>query len=107
MVPHDPHTTAAALPAAAARRARRGFLGWMLSPERRGPLLIAPALATLFIVNIFPLMWSFGLSFFAYKANRMRPAASSRASTTMPSVLTDPEIWDALPEHRDHRRSAA
>ena len=51
-----------------------GFLGWMLSPERRGPLLIAPAIATLFIVNIFPLMWSFGLSFFEYKANRIAAA---------------------------------
>ena len=48
-----------------------GFLSWMLSPDRRGPLLIAPAIATLFIVNIFPLMWSFGLSFFEYKANRI------------------------------------
>ena len=44
-----------------------------MSPERRGPLLVAPALITLFVVNIFPLMWSYGLSFFEYKANRIAP----------------------------------
>ena len=27
-----------------------------------GGLLVAPALALLFVMNIFPLMWSFGLS---------------------------------------------
>ena len=36
-----------------------------------GGLLVAPALGLLFVVNIFPLMWSFGLSFFHYRANRM------------------------------------
>ena len=50
-----------------------GFVGWILSPERRGPLLIAPAIITLVLVNIFPLLWSFGLSFFEYKANRIAP----------------------------------
>ena len=39
--------------------------------RRHGPLLVAPALALLFLMNIFPLMWSFGLSFFNYRANRM------------------------------------
>ena len=36
-----------------------------------GGLLVAPALALLFLMNIFPLLWSFGLSFFAYRANRL------------------------------------
>ena len=70
-----------------------GFLGWMLSPERRGPLLIAPAIATLFIVNIFPLMWSFGLSFFEYKANRIA-APVFKGLDNYASVLTDPDIWE-------------
>jgi multiple sugar transport system permease protein len=72
--------------------ARRGFLAWLLSPERRGPLLIAPALATLLIVNIFPLMWSFGLSFFEYKANRIAPPVF-KGLANYEDLFTDPEIW--------------
>jgi multiple sugar transport system permease protein len=78
------------LPQPARRRA--GFLEWMLSPARRGPLLVAPALATLFLVNIFPLMWSFGLSFFAYKANRMAPPVFKGLDNYV-DILTDPEVW--------------
>ena len=35
-----------------------------------GGLLVAPAIAMLFVMNIFPLLWSLGLSFFAYQSNR-------------------------------------
>ena len=38
-----------------------------------GGLLVAPAIALLFVMNIFPLLWSLGLSFFAYRANRAAP----------------------------------
>jgi multiple sugar transport system permease protein len=69
-----------------------GFIGWILSPERRGPLLIAPAIITLFLVNIFPLMWSFGLSFFEYKANRLAPPVF-KGLANYADVLTDSEIW--------------
>jgi multiple sugar transport system permease protein len=69
-----------------------GFVGWILSPERRGPLLIAPALVTLFVVNIFPLLWSFGLSFFEYKANRIAPPVF-KGLTNYSDILTDSEIW--------------
>ena len=34
-----------------------------------GGLLVAPAIAVLFVMNIFPLLWSLGLSFFAYQSN--------------------------------------
>ena len=37
-----------------------------------GGLLVTPALTLLFVMNIFPLLWSFGLSFFSYHANRAR-----------------------------------
>jgi multiple sugar transport system permease protein len=46
----------------------------------------------LFLVNIFPLMWSFGLSFFAYKANRIAPPVF-KGLENYTDVLTDPEIW--------------
>jgi multiple sugar transport system permease protein len=78
---------------AVASRDLTGVLGWMLSPERRGPLLIAPAVVTLFLVNIFPLMWSFGLSFFEYKANRIA-APVFKGVDNYASVLTDRDIWE-------------
>ena len=30
----------------------QGFVGWLLSPERRGALLVAPAIFVLFVMNI-------------------------------------------------------
>ena len=35
-----------------------------------GGLLVSPAIAVLFVMNIFPLLWSLGLSFFAYQSNQ-------------------------------------
>jgi multiple sugar transport system permease protein len=69
-----------------------GLLRWLNSPGRRGPFLVAPALITLFLVNIFPLMWSFGLSFFDYKANRLA-APVFKGLDNYAAVLNDPEIW--------------
>jgi multiple sugar transport system permease protein len=60
-----------------------------------GGLLVAPALALLFVMNIFPLMWSFGLSFFAYRANRAAPP-SFVGLTNYEWVLNDPTIWARL-----------
>ena len=73
-------------------RKATSFIGWILSPERRGPLLVTPAILTLFIVNIFPLLWSFGLSFYEYKANRIAPPVFAGLANYR-YVLTDPEIW--------------
>ena len=35
-----------------------------------GGLLVSPAIAVLFVMNIFPLLWSLGLSFFAYQSSQ-------------------------------------
>jgi multiple sugar transport system permease protein len=84
-------TASTARPTAEAR-SRSGPIAWLMSPDRRGPLLIAPAIATLLIVNIFPLMWSFGLSFFEYKANRITPPVF-KGLANYADLFTDPEIW--------------
>ena len=82
-----PHAAPAAAPP------RGGFLRWWTDPKRRGPLLVAPAIATLVIVNIFPLMWSYGLSFFAYKANRLAVPPRWRGLDNYVDLLTDPDVW--------------
>src|SRR5262249_48793712 len=60
-----------------------------------GGLLVAPALALLFVMNIFPLLWSFGLSFFNYRSNRAR-APSWVGLDNYANVLSDPEVWNRL-----------
>jgi multiple sugar transport system permease protein len=60
-----------------------------------GGLLVAPALALLFLMNIFPLMWSFGLSFFSYRANRLAPPTFVGLQN-YEWVLSDPTIWARL-----------
>jgi multiple sugar transport system permease protein len=69
------------------------FWQWMMSPERRGPMLVAPALIVLFVMNIFPLMWSFGLSFFHYKASSLKPPRFA-GFYYYEKVLSDPVVWE-------------
>ena len=72
-----------------------GFFGWFLDPKRRGPLLIAPAIILLLLVNIVPLMWSLGLSFFKFRANQMKPPSFSWFYN-YEKMLTKENIWESL-----------
>jgi multiple sugar transport system permease protein len=63
--------------------------------RHKGGLLVAPAIALLFIMNIFPLLWSFGLSFFSYRANRMKPPAFVGLENYQ-KIVTDPVVWEHL-----------
>ena len=74
-------------------RSEGGFLPWLMAPERRGPLLVAPAIIVLFLMNIFPLLWSFGLSFYNYRANR-QTVPSFEGLENYGRVLNDPVIWE-------------
>jgi multiple sugar transport system permease protein len=71
----------------------QGFLPWLMAPERRGPLLVAPAIIVLFVMNIFPLMWSLGLSFFNYRANRIS-VPDFTWLRNYERVLTDDTVWE-------------
>ena len=71
---------------------RQNLLVQFLS-ENRGPLLVTPALAVLVLMNIFPLLWSFGLSFFKYRANRIKEPEFVWFKNYI-KVLNDPNVWD-------------
>lgn len=60
-----------------------------------GGLLVTPALTLLLLMNIFPLLWSLGLSFYAYRANRAK-APTWVGVDNYAKVLTDPDVWDRL-----------
>ncbi len=72
---------------------RGGFGAWLLDPKRRGALLVTPAILILFVMNIFPLLWSFGLSFFNYKASSQR-VPRFRGLDNYGDVLTDDKVWE-------------
>ena len=64
-----------------------------MAPERRGPLLVFPAIATLVVVNIFPLLWSYGLSFFTYNAKKVAVPPHWRGLDNYIDLFTDPDVW--------------
>ena len=80
-------------PAFTTQASSRGILQWLNAPERRGFLLVAPALLTLLLVNILPLLWSFGLSFFNYRANRQNPPRFDGLDNYV-DLLTDERVWE-------------
>lgn len=59
-----------------------------------GGLLVAPAIAVLFMMNIFPLLWSLGLSFYSYRADRQ--TMRFLGLRNYERALTDPVVWDRL-----------
>ena len=63
-----------------------------------GGLLVAPAIAVLFVMNIFPLLWSLGLSFFAYQSNQqtIRFVGLANYTKALTNDLAAPANWNAL-----------
>ena len=78
---------------AATYHVERGTLLERFFERNRGPLLVAPALAVLVIMNIFPLLWSFGLSFYRYRANRVKEPEFVWFKN-YEKVLSDPVVWE-------------
>jgi multiple sugar transport system permease protein len=63
-----------------------------------GGLLVAPAIAVLFVMNIFPLLWSLGLSFFAYQSNQqtIRFVGLNNYIKILTNDLAAADNWKAL-----------
>ncbi len=63
-----------------------------------GGLLVSPAIAVLFVMNIFPLLWSLGLSFFAYQSNQqtIRFVGLANYVKVLTNDLKAPENWANL-----------
>ena len=63
-----------------------------------GGLLVAPAIAVLFVMNLFPLLWSLGLSFFAYQSNNqsIRFVGLNNYIKVLTNDIAAPANWDAL-----------
>ena len=63
-----------------------------------GGLLVAPAIAVLFVMNIFPLLWSLGLSFYAYQSNQqsIRFVGLANYTKVLTNEIMAPTNWAAL-----------
>src|SRR5881392_2334971 len=59
-------------------------------------LFIAPTIALLLAINIFPLLWTIRLSFTNFRANRPNATVAGVGIDNYVSVLTDPDVWAAM-----------
>src|SRR6202042_1316330 len=58
-----------------------------------GPF-IAPALAVLCAINVLPLLWSIGVSFFHFRADRLNTPPRFLGFGNYADLMTDPDIWE-------------
>jgi multiple sugar transport system permease protein len=79
-----------ATPVALARRVRG------LSDRAIAWLFVDPTMALLLAINIFPLIWTIKLSFTNFRANRPNATVLDVGIDNYVSVLTDPDIWQAM-----------
>lgn len=70
-------------------------VAYAYSRRLNGALLVAPAVALLVVMNIFPLLWSLGLSFFHYRASSIQPP-TWLGLANFAKVLASPDVWDRL-----------
>lgn len=86
----DTHGGVSRPSAAQTGRAVRG-----LSDRAVAWLFLAPTVALLLAVNIFPLIWTVRLSFTNYRANMKQPAEWV-GLRNYERILTDPDIWNSM-----------
>src|SRR5258705_1990392 len=59
-------------------------------------LFIAPTMALLLAINIFPLLWTLRLSFTNYRANRPNAVVKGIGIENYANILTDPDVWAGM-----------
>ena len=59
-------------------------------------LFIGPTMLLLLAINIFPLIWTVRLSFTNFRANRPNATMLGVGIDNYVTVLTDPDIWQAM-----------
>src|ERR1700719_4904296 len=70
---------------------------WLRSPQgavAHAAPFIAPALAVLCAINVLPLLWSIGVSFFHFRADRLNTPPRFLGFGNYLDLITDPDIWE-------------
>jgi multiple sugar transport system permease protein len=65
----------------------------LLGRGHPGPF-IAPALAVLCAINVLPLLWSIGVSFFHFRADRLNTPPRFLGVGNYADLMSDPETWE-------------
>src|ERR1700685_606045 len=55
---------------------------------------IAPALAVLCVINILPFLWSLGVSFFHFRADRLNTPPRFLGFANYADLISDPDVWE-------------
>jgi multiple sugar transport system permease protein len=55
---------------------------------------VAPALGVLCVMNVLPLLWSIGISFFHFRADRLHTPPHFLGAANYVDLITDPDIWE-------------
>jgi len=84
--------TASATPSSGAKRARR----WLSGPTAAGAAFVAPALGVLVLLNVLPMLWSFGMSFFRFRADRPRTPPHFLGIGNYTDMLFDEDVWESV-----------
>ena len=69
--------------------------GQFTSPAM-GWQMIAPALGVLCVMNLAPILWSIGMSFFRFRADRPRTPPHFLGLGNYIDLLTDDDIWERV-----------
>jgi multiple sugar transport system permease protein len=83
-----------ARPEAAQAPTARGIRS--LSDRAIAWLFIAPTMALLLAINVFPLIWTIWLSFTNYRANRPNAIVRWIGLENYRNILSDPDVWAAM-----------
>ena len=67
--------------------------GAPLAGARAAPF-IAPALAVLCVMNVLPLLWSIGISFFHFRADRLHTPPRFLGFANYTDLMSDPDVWE-------------
>jgi multiple sugar transport system permease protein len=71
-----------------AQRARAPLTGAHAAP------FVAPALGVLCVMNVLPLLWSIGVSFFHFRADRLNTPPHFLGFANYLDLMSDPDIWE-------------
>jgi multiple sugar transport system permease protein len=55
---------------------------------------VAPALGVLCVMNVLPLLWSIGISFFHFRADRLHTPPHFLGAANYVDLISDPDIWE-------------
>jgi multiple sugar transport system permease protein len=98
LAPMHDYSQATALAERVARETPHGLANRIrgLSDRAIAWLFIAPTIALLLAINIFPLIWTIRLSFTNYKANRPNAPLVWQGLDHYRDILTDPDVWNGM-----------